>query len=109
LKRGFVSRCIGGLLRGFWFFCQILLVAWAILAIYYSNLPWAELRLALAIAFAAFAIWALWFSRQRRMSAAAFICSGLRIMLRSRLAHRLLHSLAATIAICTLPRRRHQF
>jgi len=73
LKRGFVSRCIGGLLRGFWFFCQILLVAWAILAIYYSNLPWAELRLALAIAFAAFAIWALWFSRQRRMSALFYV------------------------------------
>jgi hypothetical protein len=36
------------------------------LAIYYSNLSSAELRLTLAIAFAAFAIWALWVSRQRR-------------------------------------------
>jgi hypothetical protein len=44
-----------------------LLVAWATLAIYYSNLPWSELRLILAVAFAAFAIWALWLSRQRRM------------------------------------------
>lgn len=30
--------------------------AWAALAIYYSNLPWTELRLALAVAFAVFAI-----------------------------------------------------
>ena len=44
-----------------------MLIAWATLAIYYSNLPWTALRLSLAIAFAAFAIWALWFSRQRRM------------------------------------------
>jgi hypothetical protein len=44
------------------------LILWATLAIYYSNLPWTALRLALAVAFAVFAIWALWFSRQRRMS-----------------------------------------
>jgi Domain of unknown function (DUF4105) len=47
------------------------------LAIYYSNLPWAGLRLAFAIAFATFAIWALWLSRQRRMPAvslALFFC-----------------------------------
>ena len=46
-----------------------MLIAWATLAIYYSNLPWAEARLALTVAFAVFAIWALWFSRQRRMPA----------------------------------------
>ena len=45
-----------------------LLIAWATLAIYYSNLPTAELRLGFAAAFAVFAIWALWLSRQRRMS-----------------------------------------
>lgn len=55
--------------KGLWFLCQVLLIAWATLAIYYSNLPWAQLRLALAIAFPAFAVWALWFSRQRRLSA----------------------------------------
>jgi hypothetical protein len=49
------------------------LVAWATLAIYYSNLPWAGLRLGLAVAFAAFAIWALWLSRQRRMSVAFIV------------------------------------
>jgi hypothetical protein len=50
-----------------------LLIAWATLAIYYSNLPWAWLRLGLAVAFAAFAIWALWLSRQRRMSVAFIV------------------------------------
>ena len=46
----------------------MLLIAWATLAIYYSNLPWAELRLGLAIVFAAFAIWAVWLSRRRRIT-----------------------------------------
>jgi len=69
VHRSFLFRSLGWLTRGLWFLCQVLLVAWATLAIYYSNLPWAELRLALAIAFSAFAIWALWFSRQRRLSA----------------------------------------
>ena len=65
--RGLLSRILGRLIAGIWFLCQVLLIAWATLAIYYSNLPWTTLRLPLAIAFAAFAIWALWFSRQRRM------------------------------------------
>jgi hypothetical protein len=43
-----------------------LLITWATLAIYYSNLPWAWLRLAMAIAFAAFAIWVMWLWRPRR-------------------------------------------
>jgi hypothetical protein len=43
-----------------------LLIGWAALAIHYSNMPWAWLRFALAIIFAAFAIWALWLSRPRR-------------------------------------------
>src|SRR4029077_200322 len=51
-----------------WLLCRVILIAWATLAIYYSNLPWVGLRLALAIAFAAFAIWAIWLSGQRRMS-----------------------------------------
>jgi hypothetical protein len=49
------------------------LILWATLAIYYSNLPWAGLRLASAVAFAAFAIWAIWLSPQRRMSVVALI------------------------------------
>ena len=56
------------MIAGIWFLCQVALIAWATLAIYYSNLPWAGMRLGLAGAFAAFAIWALWLSRQRRMS-----------------------------------------
>jgi len=59
------------------FFCRVLLLAWATLAIYYSNLPWAWLRLSLAVAFLAFGTWALWLTRRRRMSlvfAGLFFC-----------------------------------
>jgi len=49
------------------FFCQFLLALWATLVIYYSNLPWAGLRVVLAVAFAAFSIWALWLTRKRRL------------------------------------------
>jgi hypothetical protein len=51
---------------------RTLVIAWCTLAVYYSNLPWPSLRLALAAAFAAFAIWAFWLSRRRRMPAAAY-------------------------------------
>jgi len=68
--RRFLFRPLGWLKRGIWFLCQAVLVTWATLAIYFSNLPWAGLRLGLAAAFAAFAIWALWLSRQRGMSLA---------------------------------------
>ena len=71
--RGFASRFLGWLIAGIWFLCRVLLIAWATLAIYFSNLPWAWLRLGLAVAFAAFAIWALWLSRQRRMSVAFIV------------------------------------
>ena len=54
-------------MAGLSFLCQFLLAGWATLAIYYSNLPWAWLRLVLAVAFAAFSIWALWLTRRRRM------------------------------------------
>jgi hypothetical protein len=46
---------------------QFLLIAWAVLAIYYSNLPWAWARLALAAAFGGLSLWALWVTRRRRM------------------------------------------
>ena len=68
LLRGFLSRSLGWVIAGIWLLCQALLIAWATLAIYYSNLPWTSLRLGLAVAFAAFAIWALWFSHRRHMS-----------------------------------------
>jgi hypothetical protein len=47
-------------------FLQVLLIAWASLAIYYAALPWAWARAVLAIAFAVFGIWALWFARSAR-------------------------------------------
>ena len=68
LLRGFLSRSFGGLIAAIWFLCRAALIAWATLAIYYSNLPWPRLRLGLAGAFAAFAVWALWLSRRRQMS-----------------------------------------
>ena len=46
---------------------QFLLIAWGTLAIYYSNLPWAWARVALAAAFGAFAVWALWVTRRPRV------------------------------------------
>ncbi|HLT27104.1 MAG TPA: hypothetical protein VK047_10475 [Zeimonas sp.] len=48
------------------FLLGVLVVAWASLAIYYSNLPWHGVRLALAIGFAAFGAWASWIARTRR-------------------------------------------
>lgn len=69
----FLSKVLGWLVAGIWFLCRVLLLAWATLAIYYSNLPWDWLRLGLAIAFAAFAIWAVWLSRRRHMSAAVVV------------------------------------
>jgi hypothetical protein len=53
------------------FLVQILVITWTTLAIRFSNLPWPAVRLGLAAAFAAFAIWAFWLSRQRRMPAVA--------------------------------------
>jgi len=59
------------------FLCRFLLIAWAVLAIYYSNLPWPWARLALAIAFGLFGVWALWLTRKPRMYfyfAGAYAC-----------------------------------
>jgi hypothetical protein len=54
-------------LTGLRFLGCLLLVTWATLAIYFSNLPWAWSRLSLAVVFAAFSVWALWLTRRRRM------------------------------------------
>jgi hypothetical protein len=64
---GLLSRIAGWLIGGGWLLCRVFLVAWATLAIYYSNLPFFQLRLGLAGAFAAFSAWAFWFSRRRHM------------------------------------------
>jgi len=58
---------LGAVVRGLGHVCGALLMGWATLAIYFSNLPWPWLRLALAIGFAAFGIWALWITRRPRM------------------------------------------
>ena len=71
--RRFLSGSVRWLFAAVRFLCLALPILWATLAIYYSNLPWHELRIGLAVAFAAFAIWALWFSRQRRMSIIAAV------------------------------------
>ncbi len=72
-RRGFFARLLRGLAAIIGSLCRALLIIWATLAIYYSNLPWANLRLALAVAFAAFAIWGFWLSRRRRMSAVVLV------------------------------------
>ena len=60
-----------GALRRLWlvfaFVAQLLLLAWAALAIYYTVGPWTWLRALLALGLAAFGVWALWFSRRARM------------------------------------------
>ena len=60
------------LIAGINLLVRIVVITWTTLAIYYSNLPWPALRLGLAVAFAAFAVWAFWLSRQRRMPAVAY-------------------------------------
>jgi hypothetical protein len=65
-RRGLPFRILRGFFVGLWAFILLLLVAWASLAIYFSNLPWPWLRLTGALAFAAFSVWALLWSRPRR-------------------------------------------
>src|ERR1700721_2034331 len=71
--RSFLLRPLGWLVAIIVSLCWAIPIVWATLAIYYSNLPWAGMRLALAAGFAAFTIWAIWFSRRRRMSAMAIM------------------------------------
>jgi hypothetical protein len=66
VRRGFFRRMMRGVGRAFWALFLFLLVVWATLAIYYSNLPWPWGRTALAVVFAAFAAWTLLLSRPRR-------------------------------------------
>jgi hypothetical protein len=68
---------LGCLLTSLSSVCKAGVALWASLAIYYSNLPWPWLRLAVALAFAAFSIWALWLARNRRallLFAGLFLC-----------------------------------
>ncbi|MGL6223078.1 MAG: DUF4105 domain-containing protein, partial [Steroidobacteraceae bacterium] len=67
VRKGWLRRLPGRLARGIKFLFLALVLTWASLAIYVSPLPWPAVRIGLAIAFAAFGIWALWISRQPRM------------------------------------------
>ena len=67
-----MSRLLRWLVIGLNLLFRIIVITWTTLAIYYSNLPWPELRLGLAVAFAVFAIWAFWLSRRRLMPAVTF-------------------------------------
>lgn len=60
VSRGWFRKITGCLLKLLSGFVSFLFIAWATLAIYYSNLPWPGLRVALALAFMVFGIWALW-------------------------------------------------
>jgi hypothetical protein len=62
-----VRRILGVICAAAWFVVRVLLHGWATLAIYFSPIPWTGLRVALAIAFLGFGIWALWLSRATRM------------------------------------------
>jgi hypothetical protein len=66
-----IARMFGAALL---FLVQFLLLGWATLALYYSNLPWPWARLAVAAAFFAFGVWALWL---RRSSRAKWLLAGL--------------------------------
>jgi hypothetical protein len=67
----FLARSAGWLIAILGFLVEALLITWATLAIYYSNLPWGWARIALAAAFALFAVWGLWLSRRGNMRAVA--------------------------------------
>ena len=70
-RSGFLAKSFSLLFAGLRVLVQALLIAWATLAIYYSNLPWPWLRIVLAGTFAAFAIFAFFLSRRRWMGPAA--------------------------------------
>jgi len=53
--------------KGMGYLIQFLFILWGTLAIYYSNLPWGFVRLALAAVFLGFGVWALWITRRPRM------------------------------------------
>jgi len=69
LSGNFLSKVFNWPIRGIWLLFRLVLIAWASLAIYYSNLPSAGLRVALAVSFAILSIWLLWLSRDRRARA----------------------------------------
>ena len=67
LLPSWIHRPSAWLVAGLVFLVLLGLVSWGSLALYWSNLPRFELRLLVALGFALFGIWALWFSRKSRM------------------------------------------
>ena len=70
-RASWVTSALSWLLAALWFLLRVGLVAWATLAIWFSDLPGAWLRIALAAAFLAFSAWALW-TRRSAAKLAAF-------------------------------------
>jgi hypothetical protein len=62
-----LPKPVGWLVTAAGFLVGSVLLGWAALAIYYSNLPWAWLRVVLAIVFLVFGIWASWLTRRPLM------------------------------------------
>jgi hypothetical protein len=66
-----LTRCFVWLSRvackGIWWLLQVLVIAWATLAIYFSNIPWKPFRVVFALVFLAFGVWALLWNRKPRM------------------------------------------
>jgi len=67
-----MSTLLRWLIAGINLLLRLVAITWTTLAIYFSNLPWPQLRLGLAVLFAMFAIWAFWVSRRKRMPLAAY-------------------------------------
>src|SRR5215471_18070211 len=63
-----LPRCLLRLARGarktIWWLFQVLVITWATLAIYFSNLHWWPLRVTLALVFLVFGVWALLWNRK---------------------------------------------
>lgn len=67
LKGAFVIKLCSWLLAAVGRCCQLLLLAWGTLALYWSNVPWPWLRSVMALAFALLVVAAFWIWRTRRL------------------------------------------
>jgi hypothetical protein len=74
---GFVPSFFKLLLKSLLFVLGAIVILWACLAIYFSNLPWLQARLGLSIAFLVLVFWVVFINRRPRMYAvlaAVFVC-----------------------------------